>query len=90
MTTSRVFTKNAGKIIEEALRDSRIIAVQQPVNGSDFERGLDALNNIAKHWQTQDINLWLKEEAILPLITSQAKYLLGPSALMLTTLTIRP
>ena len=70
MTTSRVFTKNAGKIIEEALRDSRIIAVQQPVNGSDFERGLDALNNIAKHWQTQDINLWLKEEAILPLITS--------------------
>lgn len=79
MTTSRVFTKNAGKIIEEALRDSRIIAVQQPVNGSDFERGLDALNNIAKHWQTQDINLWLKEEAILPLITSQAKYLLGPS-----------
>ena len=79
MTTSRVFTKNVGKIIEEALRDARIIPVEQPVLGIDFSRGLDALNNIAKHWQTQDINLWLKEEAVLPLNVGQSKYLLGPN-----------
>jgi hypothetical protein len=79
MATSRVLTKNAGKIIEEALRDSRIIPAEQPVQGVDYERGLDSLNNIAKFWQTQDINLWLKEEALLPLVTGQQKYLLGPN-----------
>ena len=78
MTTSRVFTKSVGEIIEEALRDARIIAAEQPVNGSDFERGLSSLNNVAKSWQSQDLNQWLQEEAVLPLITSQKKYLLGP------------
>jgi len=78
MTRSRVLTKNVGKIIEEALRDARIIPVEQPIQGIDFDRGLDSLNNVAKHWQTQDINLWLKEEAVLPLNVGQAKYLLGP------------
>ena len=78
MTTSRVFTKSVGEIIEEVLRDARIIAAEQPVNGSDFERGLSSLNNVAKSWQSQDLNQWLQEEAVLPLITSQKKYLLGP------------
>jgi hypothetical protein len=79
MSTSRVFTKNVGEIIEESLRDARIIAVEQPVLGIDFSRGLTALNNIAKFWQNQDINLWLMEEAVLPLVTDQRKYVLGPN-----------
>ena len=77
MTT--VFTKTAGKIIEEALRDARIIAAEQPIQDIDNERGLDALNNITKHWQTQDINLWLEDLGVLPLNVGQARYLLGPN-----------
>ena len=76
---SRVLTKTSGKIIEEALRDARIIPVEQPVQDIDYERGIDALNNIAKYWQTQDINLWLEDLAVLPLNVGQARYLLGPN-----------
>jgi hypothetical protein len=74
-----VLDKTAGKIIEEALRDARIIAAEQPIQDIDNERGIDALNNIAKHWQTQDINLWLEDLAVLPLNVGQARYLLGPN-----------
>lgn len=77
MATSAIFTKTVGKIVEEALRDARIIPVEQPVNNADYQRGIDALNNIVTHWQTQDINLWLKAEAVLPLVAGQRKYSLG-------------
>ena len=79
MTTSSIFTKTAGGIIEEALRDGRIIPVEQPVQAIDNKRGLDALNNVAKYWQTQAINLWKQEQAIIPLVVDQQRYLLGPA-----------
>lgn len=78
MATSAVFTKTAGEIITQALRDSRIIPVEQSVQAIDFARGIEALNNIATEWQSQDINLWLTDHAVLPLVTDQRKYLLGP------------
>jgi hypothetical protein len=77
MTT--VFAKTAGKLIEEALRDARLIAVEQPVQDIDNKRGLDSLNNVAKYWQNQDINLWLEDQGVLPLVAGQARYLLGPN-----------
>jgi hypothetical protein len=79
MTTSSILAKTAGKIIEQALRDARIVAVEQPIQDIDNQRGLDALNNVAKYWQTQDINLWLEDQGVLPLIVGQARYLLGPN-----------
>ena len=79
MTTSSIFTKTAGKIIEEALRDARIIPVEQVVQAIDNKRGLDALNNIAKYWQNQAINLWKQAQAIIPLVVGQQRYLLGPA-----------
>lgn len=79
MTTSRVFTQTVGDLVKKALRDARIIPVEQPVNAIDYERGIDALNYVVKFWQTQDLNLWLKEEAVLPLNVGQRKYLLGPN-----------
>jgi len=55
-----------------------VIPVEQPINPIDYERGLDALNSVVEDWQNDDINLWLEETAVLPLVTGQAKYLLGP------------
>lgn len=79
MTTSAIYTKNAGQIIEEALRDSRLVSVGQPIDGDDYARGLVALNNVTTHWQNNDINLWLLREAILPLIPNKQQYKLGPN-----------
>lgn len=78
MTTSKIYTRTAGQIIEEALRDSRIIAAEQPIQAIDYENGLDALNNVSKFWDTKGIHLWLIERAVLPLNVGQEVYLLGP------------
>ena len=79
MTTSLQFTKTAGDIITEALRDARIIPVEQPVQAIDFERGLSSLNNVSVEWQNDDINLWLERTGVLPLNVGQPDYLLGPN-----------
>lgn len=78
MTASKIYTRTAGQIIEEALRDSRIIAAEQPIQAVDYENGLDALNNVSKFWDTKGIHLWLIERAVLPLNVGQEVYLLGP------------
>jgi hypothetical protein len=79
MALSYSFTKTAGTIIEEALRDARLIAVEEDVQPVDYQRGLEALNNVVTAWQSQDINLWTKEEAVLFMDLSKRKYSLGPN-----------
>ena len=76
--TSAIFTQTAGDLITGALRKSRIIPAEQPVQNVDLQAGLTALNMVIKHWQAQGIHLWSETEAIIPLITGQRKYLLGP------------
>lgn len=78
MTTSKVYTRTAGEIIAEALRDARIIPAEQPISANDYENGLAALNNVSKFWQTKGIHLWLEERAVLPLNPGQQLYLMGP------------
>jgi len=78
MATSRIYSRTAGEIIEEALRDAKIIPAEQPVQAVDYENGLDSLNNVSKFWQTKGIHLWLQERAVLPLVTGQKVYELGP------------
>jgi len=78
VTTSKVYTRTAGEIIAEALRDARIIPSEQPIQAIDYENGLDALNNVSKFWQTKGIHLWLEERAVLPLNPGQQSYLMGP------------
>jgi hypothetical protein len=79
MTTSAVLTKSVSQITEEALRDARIVPAEQDVQPIDSARCLTAINNIVKFWQTQGINLWLEQEAVLPLIADQKSYTLGPN-----------
>lgn len=73
-----VFTQTAGQLITNALRDARIIAAEQAVQAIDLANGLVAINMIIKHWQAQGLHLWSEMEAVLPLVTAQRKYLLGP------------
>lgn len=76
--SNEVYTQTAGQLITQALRDARIVDPEQPVNSVDFQNGLDAISAVIKHWQTQGIHLWSETEAVLPLVTNQRKYLLGP------------
>jgi hypothetical protein len=65
-------------LITGALRKARIIPAEQPIQAIDLQTGLTALNLVIKHWQAQGIHLWSETEAIIPLVTGQRKYLLGP------------
>jgi len=76
--SSPVLNLTAGEVIRGALRDARIIASEQPVQAVDFQTGLAAIKNVLKHWQAQGLHLWGKREGIIPLVTAQRKYLLGP------------
>lgn len=78
MTISREYVRTAGQLIEEALRDAKIIPAEQPVQAFDYENGLDSLNNISKNLQAEGIHLWLLERAVLPLNEGQKVYELGP------------
>lgn len=78
MTITRTYSRTAGQLIEEALRDAKIIPAEQPVQDVDYENGLDALNNISKNLQNEGIHLWLLERAVLPLNEGQKVYELGP------------
>lgn len=78
MTTSRVYAKTAGEIIAEALRDSKIIAANQPISATDYQNGITSLNNLAKDWENDGLHQWLLKRAVLPLNTGQQVYALGP------------
>jgi hypothetical protein len=79
MTASFTLSKTAGTIVEEALRDARIIPNEQPVQNVDYQNGLTAMNNVLKWWQTQGIHLWRIKRAVLPLTTGTKYYSLGPT-----------
>jgi len=79
MTTSQVLSKTAGNIIEEALRDARIIPSEQTVQAIDNAKGRTSLNNVVKYWQTQGIHLWRINRAVLPLDVGTRLYAVGPN-----------
>lgn len=78
MAISRTYSRTAGQIITEALRDAKIIPSEQPVGAVDYSNGLNSLNNVSKFWQTKGLHLWLMERAVLPLNQGQKVYELGP------------
>lgn len=79
MTVSRVYSQTAGQIIEDALRDAKIIPAEQPVSDFDYQTGLNSLNKVSKRLQTKGLHQWLMERAVLPIIPGQQVYTLGPN-----------
>lgn len=76
MTT--VLERTVGEIIESALREATIIPAEQTVQDVDYSRGIIALNDLLKEWQSSR-RLWELKYAVLPLIPGQKKYDLGPT-----------
>lgn len=79
MTITRTYTRTAGEIVAQSLRDAKIIPAEQPISAIDYSNGVDSLNNVSKYWQTKGIHLWLQERCVLPLNAGQKFYSLGPT-----------
>ena len=60
------------------MQDARIIPAEQPIKAKDFNNGLVSFKLVFKHLQAQGPHEWTKEEAIIPLVKGQTKYVLGP------------
>lgn len=78
MTSTPVLNTTARQVIESAYRATGITPAQQAVKPYEVQRGLETLNLIIKHWQSQDMHLWAKREGIIPLNVGQRMYSLGP------------
>jgi hypothetical protein len=74
MTTSGVstFSLDLGEIIEEAYQR----AGSEARSGFDFKSARRSLNILFQTWANLGINLWLIEEASIPLVTGQIVYTL--------------
>ncbi len=75
---STALTRTVGEIIQGALRNATIIPAEQPVNDIDFNRGITALNDLLKEWQSK-YRLWELKYGLLPINSGQTEYSLGPT-----------
>lgn len=78
MTTSGStnFALVANTLIEEAATLAGIASEGEPVSAYIYAQGLRSLNMIAKAWSSSG-HLWLKTEASVTLVASQANYALA-------------
>lgn len=76
--TEATLSFTAGDIMRAALRNTRAINVDQPIQAKDTFNARFAMNAVLKHMQTQELHLWAKIQAVLPLVTDQKQYFLGP------------
>jgi hypothetical protein len=76
---SAVYSKTAGDLIREGLRDSSITSSLIAVTAEDFADGLSKFNDILVNLQNLGINLWREQDAVMPLNPNQTVYDLGTS-----------
>lgn len=82
MTTSGtyVFTQNRDAIIKRAARLVSAIAAGEEPDGATIKDFSDALNAMARHWQTEGINIWTVGEGVVFPQIAQIQYELGSLA----------
>jgi hypothetical protein len=80
MTVSGVhtFTLNRDEIITEALELTGTVNIGDAIPSEVMESCGRTLNLYAKSWQAKGLQLHTYQSAILPLVTGQQSYLLGP------------
>lgn len=71
------FSQNRDAIIKRAARLVGAIASGETPDSDTVKDFSDAMNAMAKHWQTEGINIWTMGEAILFQQLEQVRYTLG-------------
>lgn len=80
MATSGNYTVSVNKttLIEDALREARVIDDYESVDGTMYDFMGRRLNQLLKHLQTKGLFLWVVKEATLLLEENKIRYTLGP------------
>lgn len=68
------FSRTATQIVRGALRTLGVLGPGITPTDDELQDGLEALNILVKHWQTDGLHLWLHTEAALFLVDGQAEY----------------
>ena len=79
MALSADLAFTVGDIVTRALREASIIATVKTPDSTKFALGLQQYNLLVKRLEGKGRHSWAQEEAVLPLISGQNKYLLGPT-----------
>ena len=79
MTAAATLTATAEDIVNGALRLIGEIDANQPTPAPQMQDGLQSLDYMVKHWQSQGLHLWTKKEGILFLDAGKTDYKLGPN-----------
>lgn len=74
---STIFTLTTSEIIDKAMGKIGVKIPEQPLESSEFQDGLDALNMMIKAWAAKGLHLWAKTEGVLFLDVGKSEYLLG-------------
>lgn len=69
------------KLIEQALIESRLVGVGQPITAADFQRGEDLLDLMLDEWDGSPLSLPPFDTQIsFNTVSGQSKYVLGPDS----------
>lgn len=71
--------QNGAYLVTKAYQDAAIVAKLGTPSATQFQDGLDRLNDIINLWATQGLKLWLQEDIAIPLTAGKATYSMGPS-----------
>ena len=71
------FNETRNELVIASLQTAGILGLEQPVISSVLDYGVDMLNRMIKHWETQGIHLWRRQTAEVFLTPSTYQYSLG-------------
>ena len=81
LSGTRTFQQNANKIISRAYKKVGRLAIGQTLTGEQLNDGLDALNEIAQSWQSNNIFLWTETEFTVNTVKDVATVAIDSSVL---------
>ena len=71
------FEVNAAEIVQDAIAICSARNSEIPLTNNETSDGIRALNKMVKHWQTQSIHLWKRDEGVLFLQVGKQSYDIG-------------
>lgn len=71
------YTKNQDQIIKRAMRISGNLATGDTPTNAQYLEAQEALNDIAKEWEADGMQLWCIQNITIPLIAATAAYDIG-------------
>lgn len=78
------------EIIKDALQDLRVLQDGASPSAGDLTDGTRKLNFLLKRWPTMGLFLWCRDTILVPCISSQTEYTIGPTGSLADVISYRP